>query len=477
MSIDRLSWFAFLVSVAIAPIMFGGNVPLGWSLSAVCVGAALLLFTLALAFEHTTIGVPLRRVMVPAVLMVLVVCIAVLQVTPMVPEAWKHPLWREAAMVLDLDVPGIVSLSRSATIEAIWITLTICAAFWLGLQHGREPARARRLVEAIAFFAALNALYGLFEAVTGRNFVLWFNNAAFKGRATGTFINPNHFAIYLSIGFACAFTCLIAAVQSGGDWQRYAGRQRLAALGLAAISAGARFGSLMLLIAAGVALSGSRAGFAALIIICVVITVILIVRAKSRPRWALIGTGAIVIAVLLVGMLATGDTLDRRMAGVGQDDSVSSRVLANSYAFRIIADSPWFGFGYGAFEQVFPMYRDAKLPWATTMNAMHNSYLEAAIGLGVPGAVFLITACGWVVLRCAIGAVKRRRDALAPIAATASMIVIALHALVDFSIQIQGIAYVLAALAGAGTAQTWSSRDTGVVVHQRRAKMQRRSAA
>jgi O-antigen ligase len=161
-------------------------------------------------------------------------------------------------------------------------------------------------------------------------------------------------------------------------------------------------------------------------------------------------------------MLMAGDTLDRRLAGVGSDDSVNSRLHMNSYALRIIADNPWLGFGYGAFEQVFPMYRDANLPWATTMNAMHNSYLEAAIGLGVPGAIMLIGACGWVVVRCAVGSVRRRRDALAPMAATAAIVVIALHAMVDFSIQIQGVAYVLAALAGAATAQTWSSREPQV---------------
>ena len=69
------------------------------------------------------------------------------------------------------------------------------------------------------------------------------------------------------------------------------------------------------------------------------------------------------------------------------------------------------------------MYRDADPPGWQSLNAMHNAFLGAAIT------------------------------------------VIALHAYVDFSIQIQSVAYVLAALTGAGTAQArirraWSSRDS-----------------
>jgi O-antigen ligase len=459
MTLDRLSWIVFLIAVGAAPIMFGGNVPLGWSLSALLSGLSLFCLSIGLAFDGKQLPVPLRQVALPAVLMTMVLLIAGLQITSFVPDVWKHPLWHEAASVLDIEFTGFVSLSRSATIEAIWITLTITAAYWLGLQHGRNPERARSLVQAIAICAAVNALYGLFEVVIGRNNVLWFSNVAFKGRATGSFINPNHFAAYLSIGFACAFTCCVTVVQSDSALQRYSGLQKFAAFGLAIISAGARFGSMLLLIAAGVALSGSRAGFAFLVIIAAVVVFILVLRSKAQSRGVLLVVGLSVLLALLVGMLMAGDTLDRRLAGVGSDDSVNSRLLMNTYALRIIADNPWLGFGYGAFEQVFPMYRDANLPWATTMNAMHNSYLEAAIGLGVPGAIMLVSACGWILVRCAIGAVRRRRDALAPIAATASMLVIALHALVDFSIQIQGIAYVLAALAGAATAQTWSSRE------------------
>jgi O-antigen ligase len=461
MLLDRLSWLVFVGSVALAPVFFGGNVPLGWSLTALLAGFAMVLQASARAVNGESLAVPLTRVAVPLALFTPVLILILLQILPLVPDSWKHPIWHEAADVLDSPFAGTITLSRSATLEAFWITLTVAVAYWLGLQHGRSAARAKMLVEAIAVFAAINAVYGLFETVSGHHHVLWFDNVVFKDRASGTFINPNHFAALLSIGFACGLTSLISAVQSGGAWQRYNGSQRIAALMLAIINAGARHGMLLILIVAGVAASGSRAGYAFLLVAAVIVLLILFLRGRGQSRKISAIAGVVVIAVLLAGVLMAGDNLDRRLAGVGTDDSVATRLHTNGYGLRIVADSPWFGFGFGAFEQVFPMYRDGDLPWFQTLNAMHNSYLEAAIGLGIPGAVLLIFACGWVVVRCARGAIVRRRDAIAPIAATAAMTVIALHALVDFSIQLQGIAYVLAALAGVGTAQTWSSRDIG----------------
>ena len=465
MSIDRLSWGVFVASIALAPVVFGGNVPLGWSVTAVLAGLALVLHAVALANSGQPLAVPMRQIIVPIALFVPVLAIMVAQTLPLVPAAWKHPLWAEAGEVLDTTFPGAITLSISSTWEAFWVTVTVAAAFWLGLQHGRQPARARFMVEAIAVLAAVNAVYGLFETVSGHHHVLWFDNVAFKERATGTFINPNHFAAFLSIGFACGVTNLIAAVQSGGaksgrSWQQYSGSQRFAALGLAVIDAGARHGLLLIVMIAGVVMSGSRAGYAFLFLSAVVVLLIQGLRGKGRSMLLLAGTGGLVTVLLITGLLLNGDTLDRRLAGTGNDNSVTSRMQMFGYGLRIVADSPWFGFGFGAFEQVFPVYRDADLPWWQSLNAMHNAYLEAAIGLGIPGAVLLVATCGWIGHRCWHGAIKRRRDALAPIAAATAITVIALHACVDFSIQIQGVAYVLAALAGAGTAQTWSSRET-----------------
>jgi hypothetical protein len=61
-------------------------------------------------------------------------------------------------------------------------------------------------------------------------------------------------------------------------------------------------------------------------------------------------------------------------------------------------------------------------------------------------------------LRCFVGALERKRDSAAPIAAATASVIVALHAFIDFSIQLQGVTLTFAALLGAGTAQSWSSQ-------------------
>jgi hypothetical protein len=49
---------------------------------------------------------------------------------------------------------------------------------------------------------------------------------------------------------------------------------------------------------------------------------------------------------------------------------------------------------------------------------------------------------------------------MASAVAVGATLIVGCHALVDFSIQLQGIALLYAALLGAGYAQSWTSRET-----------------
>jgi uncharacterized membrane protein len=75
-------------------------------------------------------------------------------------------------------------------------------------------------------------------------------------------------------------------------------------------------------------------------------------------------------------------------------------------------------------------------------------------------ALVLFVGFAALVFQCIKGALTRKRDRLAPGVAVAATLVVACHALVDFSIQLQGIALAYAALLGAGYAQSWTSRET-----------------
>jgi O-antigen ligase len=155
-----------------------------------------------------------------------------------------------------------------------------------------------------------------------------------------------------------------------------------------------------------------------------------------------------------VALFNYGDFLADRLSvnGFASDD----RLAVYGLTWRSILDAPLFGFGDGTFSEVFPMYRDGTIGPFGVWDMAHNSYLEALQGLGVPVAVLFFLGLGVLFVRCVLGAIERQRAASAPLVACAATVVVALHAFVDFSVQMQAVALTWVALLGAGVAQSWS---------------------
>ena len=117
--------------------------------------------------------------------------------------------------------------------------------------------------------------------------------------------------------------------------------------------------------------------------------------------------------------------------------------------------------GYGSFASLYQMYRDpAVLPGADIIMA-HNSYLELAAEVGLPATIALVLAVFWLALLCLIGVFQRSRDQIIPALAVAATMLIAIHAVTDFSMQMPGVAALYALLLGVGVAQSWSPEQRG----------------
>jgi hypothetical protein len=63
-----------------------------------------------------------------------------------------------------------------------------------------------------------------------------------------------------------------------------------------------------------------------------------------------------------------------------------------------------------------------------------------------------------LVLKCIRGTARRTQNSTVPAVATAVACLVGVHALVDFSLQIQAVTLTFAAVLGAGVAQSESSR-------------------
>jgi O-antigen ligase len=119
----------------------------------------------------------------------------------------------------------------------------------------------------------------------------------------------------------------------------------------------------------------------------------------------------------------------------------------------MIADRPGTGHGYGTYEQTFRLYQD-RSAGLFLVDKAHNTYLEHAAELGVPATVLLYLGPLILFLFCLRGVFMRRRGKIFPLLAVSATVLVAVHALVDFSLQIPAIAVTYAAILGMGVAQS-----------------------
>ena len=133
------------------------------------------------------------------------------------------------------------------------------------------------------------------------------------------------------------------------------------------------------------------------------------------------------------------------------------RLRVYDITITAIQDSPLLGTGLGTFKEVFRFYQTENI--INIFHQAHNTYLENALELGIPAASLLILSVFGCVLLCGFGVVRRRRNvAYSAIGLAASMLV-GVHSLFDFPLQIPAIAATYAFILGTACAQSWGSQD------------------
>jgi O-antigen ligase len=161
-------------------------------------------------------------------------------------------------------------------------------------------------------------------------------------------------------------------------------------------------------------------------------------------RYATIVAGLLVVVGLFA--LFAGRSV-YRMQELGSDDT---RWCAFASTIAAIKDNWIFGAGFGAFQDVFPVYRDADCAGIFGVwERAHNFFLEGWLGLGLPFLAAL--AIGYFVLLAALirGVRDRRQFRFVPVMGLAALILASLHSVVDFSPQIPGLAVYFAAIMAA----------------------------
>ncbi len=446
---SALTW-ALVVVLAWAPLPLGSNRPWSWSLLAVLVGALLLLVAISPARRLVMVRVP-AAIWLAAALITSVFVWIFAQAVLGTSAPLAHPIWGELTSRGFPSSPG-VSLDPELTWEALLRVGTTVGVFVLALELAQDPRSARRLSLAFVFIAAVYALYGLLRLAFGWDILLWEVNR-YTGYATSTFVNRNHFATYVNLAVVVAVSTLVSPLFRT---DRISWRQT--GLGLvkhAFEKNGLLLAALIALVFASL-LSGSRGGFISVSLALIFLTAAALL--KGRPAGLRVVAVITLVAIIsLVFIEFAGHKILQRFAVLSNQTDVdgAGRFAVWDVALRALYERPFLGHGYGGFESIFTLHRDER--FSVVYDFAHNTLLEDAVGLGVLAAAFWYIAILTLFIHCIRGFAIRRRHQVYPLAAASATVLVGVHALVDFSIQIPAIALSYAALLGIGCAQAQPS--------------------
>ena len=456
---ERLSFILLLLVLAWAPFPLGSNRPWAWSLLSLLIAASWLSWCISLWRRRGPPDALVRKLAIPLILAAVALIWGVAQVLPFLPQSWAHPVWRTASAALGLPLKGTISLAPWRTISELMKLVSYVMVLWLASRFARSWPDI--LLNALIGIGTCYIVYGFVLASLNQSqFAIFYGlDARSEVRnLAGPFVNHNSYATYAGLIALCAGVRLVGV--GWGEFAVAAGPRRLILAGLHYVfGQGGLWLAAALLALSTVIATGSRGGnfatFSA-------IGVLVLLSTRLAFRQARGGYALGIIFALCAGLVVlfaiSGALLGARlddMAALGLKDN--TRLLLWNAALGMIHDAPLGGLGLGTYQIAYPSYAHATLPFI--MDKAHNDYVELAAGWGLPAAILWWASLGWLFVICLRGVLVRKRNRVFPMLAVGASVLVGVHAMFDFSLQMPAIAVTFAAILGLGVAQAFPPRE------------------
>lgn len=443
------------VLVLLAPLPFGAVGPagrLGLELGAFALGVLWLL--------RATVRAPLLPPLSLRIALIGLLGVGASQLIPLSPAliSWLSPRAGQlrtelqptgAALVAErqllglepsaLDAPATLSLDAPATASALR-TGTALVVLFLAAYAGAASRGAHLLALSLTLSASFQGLYGLLVLASGHDKIWHVPKPFALDSATGTYINPNHFACFLAMALPCGIALLLERLPAN---RRRSLREAAAELFGAEGSRRLLLGVLLIVALAGLLASYSRTGIA-LGLLAIMLALLAGRHApglKLRLAAGLLIVGAAAVPLAQIGseklLLRYADTAESLTAAGGR-----TRVWLDT--LEIASAFPLVGSGFGTFSSIYPLFRSAEVrPFYAHA---HNDLLQLLAEGGVP-SMLLLGLLLWPLLRTLVHALSGSKGSLG-VGFAAGLTAVLLHALVDFDFHIPANAATAAVLAG-----------------------------
>jgi len=375
---------------------------------------------------------------------------ALLQSLQLPGKILAHGAWDTANELLGTDgrdIGGSISVDPAATRRAMLGMVMPALVLMAVLGLYRRDDDALRLMRILFAIGAVIAVFGILEHLVAPDRLLLMERRYRMRGVTGVFVNVNTAATFFGVA---------ALMGLGLCLERF---RRIAPGGLLRFFAAPRMqwsdpcmqflsyltGLLAIILA--LVLTQSRGGVAA------AFTMILIFMFWASFRYGLrnatmarrLAAGGLFAAATFTVLAQMASRTALRIEEGGFEDA---RFCLSESAMRAIADHWVLGSGLGTFETIFPLYRDPACAFGRHIDMAHNSWIEGMLGLGIVFPLLVIAIVA-VFGHALWGARRRRRYRFSGVVGAGILGLISLHAIVDFSLQIPGVAAYAAACIGA----------------------------
>ena len=430
--------------MAISPLPYGSVLPRERLVLEIAAFAALAV--LLLARRENCAALHASGAARPVLALVAIGVLGLLQALPWPPflAEWLLPRGAESWQALSElgagDAGGWIPLSIapavSRSVALVW--LAVAAAVAAAAMCSPERRSRRFLGLCLGVVTIFEIAYGTrrwFEAspeIWGRTQV----GAA--GRLRGTFVNPDHFALFLIIAMAVVFAWAWWSMRRSLT-SHVALERRLLYVILPWL--------LFVMLFVALAFTGSRAGFVGGLVALAAQALFLTLAERS---W-----GAGLLGLLALGLGLASLLFFGWQRGLQRWLDTSAYEIAWNTRFEVYADSlelwlaaPWTGTGLGTFRQAFPWVQppDLELTWFHA----HSDVLELLVTTGVAGMVIALWGLGalarrlWHVLEHG----RRSEDRGAALAALGALAGALTHSAIDFGLTLPANSFVLAVVLG-----------------------------
>jgi O-antigen ligase len=368
---------------------------------------------------------------VPALFYGAVFLIALWSLTAWVPGG-PHPVWKY------VTASPAAAIDKSAVLLELIKLAGLACVFLISWLIGANDERARYALNALVIASGAFAVWAFVSQLVDPGFLFGVIAMPYGGtRLTASFLSANTAGTFFGVSAVLATCAFLERLRqhAGAPFQK------------------TLQGSLVTLIAlvfsaACVVLTASRGAATA----TAVGLILLLVWEGFARRWRLFGPAGLGLAALVVGsvglLAAGGAQLFTRLLQSGSELNRQDILEAHWRAFLA---SPWLGYGLGSFDGVNSLVMtSANYTFLWNVHAAHNVYLQWLEEAGALGAAAMFACIGSIVATIVAG--ERRRSLMTGWlrGVVAASVVLLVHGLSDFALQIPSMSMYWACLLGLG---------------------------